>query len=251
MSTMMALRFHCWLRIGGLLAAGWLTGPGLAADAARDALTLSVKAENVEVARLLDPRDAAWNEAPSRALHFNRTPPLYDGDPSDDGGRPVASVQLIRVGSQDLVARIHWSDPTANLAAKGVRYPDTGSPHIYKRHTEDPDRFADAFCLMVPVRRGPADSFPSLMMGGTNEAVELYYWRAGQSPQVIRAHGRGTTATTPTATQGGAARDDNGWTITLVVPRVRKGTPISFAIWDGARQHRDGLKFYSLWYEVE
>ena len=248
---MTTVRFHCWLRIGGLLAAGWLSSPGLAADAPRDALILPVKAENVEVARLLDPRDAAWNKAPSSPLHFNRTPPLYDGDPLDDSGRPLASVQLIRVSSQDLVARIHWSDPTTNLAAKGVRYPDTGNPHIYKLHTEAPDRFADAFCLMVPVRRGPADSFPSLMMGGTNEAVELYYWRAGKPPEALKGHGRGATVTTPMPTRGGAARDDNGWTITLVVPKGSKGTPISFAIWDGARQHRDGLKFYSLWYEVE
>ncbi len=223
----------------------------MAADAPRDALILPVKAENGEVARLLDPQDAAWKDVPASALHFNRTPPLYDGDPLDDGGRPLASVQLIRVSSQDLVARIHWSDPTTNLAAKGVRYPDTGSPHIYKLHTEEPDQFADAFCLMLPVRRGPADSFPSLMMGGTNAAVELYYWRAGKPPEVLKGHGRGTTVTTPMPAQGRSARDDNGWTITLVVPRVIKGTPISFAIWDGARQHRDGLKFYSLWYEVE
>ena len=51
--------------------------------------------------------------------------------------------------------------------------------------------------------------------------------------------------------QGTAVRDGDGWTVTLVVPKVSKGTPISFAVWDGARQQRDGLKFYSLWYEAQ
>ena len=223
----------------------------MAKDAARAALTLPVKAETVAVARLLDPQDMAWKEVPERPLHFNRTPPLYDGDSTDDDSRPVAAAQLIRTGNQDLVARIHWSDPTTNLTATGVRYSDSGTPHIYKRHTETPDQFADAFCLMVPVQRGPTGSFPSLMMGETNRETELYYWRAGQSPQVLSGHGRGTTAAKPMAAQGKAARDGNGWTITLAVPKVSPGTPICFAIWDGGQQHRDGLKFYSLWYEVE
>lgn len=245
------LHFRCGPRLGGLLVTGWLASLGWAAEAPRAALSLPVKAVTVEVARWLDPLAAAWKDVPERPLLLNRTPPLYDGDAADDGDRPLATARLVRVSDQDLVARIHWSDPTTDLTATGVRYPDVGSPHTYTLQTETPAHFADAFCLMVPVRRGPTEALPSLVMGAADEPVELYYWRAGQSLQALSGHGRGTTATQPTAAPGSAARDGDGWTITLAVPGVTQGTPVSFAIWDGARQQRDGLKFYSLWYEIE
>lgn len=237
--------------MAALLIIGRLIGHGMAADTVRSALALPAKDESVEISRLLDPQDAAWTAIPKSPLHLNRTPPLYDGDPGDNGERPAASAQLILTTNHDLVVRMHWADSTTNFTAKGVRYPDSGNAHTYKLHSEQSDQFADACCIMVPVKRAPAYSFPSLMMGGTNDAVELYYWRAGNSTELLSGHGRGTTASTSTPVRGNAVSDGDGWTVTMAVQGVVRRTPISFAIWDGGKLHRDGLKFYSLWYEIE
>lgn len=222
-----------------------------AADAESSALALPARVERVEIQRLLDLNEVTWNTIAKSQIHLNRTPPLYEGDPGDNGDRPGASVQLIQTTNQDLVVRIHWTDFTTNVTAKGVRYPDNGNVHTYKLHTEASDQFADACCIMVPVKRGVSYSFPPLMMGGTNDAVELYYWRAGKAPELLKGHGRGTTASTSISVPGNGVRDGDGWTVTMVVPGVTRGTPVSFAIWDGGRLHRDGLKFYSLWYEIK
>lgn len=217
----------------------------------------------VELSALLAPQAEAWHAAAEQPVKFSRTPPLYDGDPSDDGQRPTATVKLIRLADKTVVVRCHWTDATEDRVEPGVRFPDAGQQHIYVEHSVATDKFADAFCVMLPKTRGAQASYPLLMMGDTQNPVDLYFWRAGKGFEFLNAHGRTTTApagkpvgeagahAAPPDIQGQALREADGWTVVMAIPNATPETPVCFAVWDGAKLHRDGLKFFSLWYELE
>ena len=215
-------------------------------------LPLTVHADAATtVTGLLDRYGAPWPAAPEHPLHFSRTPPLYYGDPLDDDARPTATLRLVRIATGDLVLRIRWADPTRDELGAGRAYPDTGAPHIYKTPTESTNAFADAFCAMVPVQRGPMARYPTLMMGDATTPVQLFYWRAGLGFQLLAGHGRASTATTNTPEMGRAVHEEGGWTVTLAIPDMKPRTPISFAIWQGSKEQRDGIKYFTVWYEVQ
>lgn len=225
---------------------------GARAQTAPGALVLAVRADAATtVSALLDPRAAAWRDAPAQPLRFSRTPPLYYGDPLDDDTRPTATVSLIRIASGSLVARLRWTDPARDEAGQGAVYPDAGQSRIYKKHSESANTFADAACIMVPVRRGPAARYPALTMGESAQPVQLFYWRAGLGFQQLGGHGRASTAMTGSPAMGRAVWEDGAWTVTLAIPGMKPRTPISFAIWEGAKEHRDGLKFFTVWHEAQ
>ncbi|MDO8302845.1 MAG: hypothetical protein Q7T18_06365 [Sedimentisphaerales bacterium] len=216
------------------------------------ALMLSVvPAAAQATADLLDPQNPMWNIIADNPLHLNRTPPLYDGDPQDNGKRPTASIRLCRTTGGDLVIRVTWTDSTEDKKADDVRYQDGGASHIYTKHSQATDRFPDAFCAMVPVARGAAKTYPSMMMGSTENPAELYYWRAGTGFQLLNAHGRASTSETKTAIHGTVTRQSDGYVIVMILPNMLPRTPVCFAIWDGTAKQRDGMKYASLWYEVE
>lgn len=202
----------------------------------------------------LDSANPLWNEARAYPLRLNRTPPLYVDGPYDDGQRPESSARLLRLADQTVVIRIEWTDATANEFTMGKKYPDAGEAHIYSLHTENTNTFGDAVAVMVPQTRGPAVPYPSMMMGEAAKPVDIYAWMAGRGFAWMNGHGRASTAFAPGfapgVVQGQAARTPGGWSATVAVPGLVEGTPLCFAIWDGAKQHRDGVKYYSLWYEV-
>jgi hypothetical protein len=207
--------------------------------------------ETISDSNLLDPQNPMWNTIADNPLHLNRTPPLYDGDPQDDGKRPTASIRLCRTTGGDLVIRVNWTDPTEDKSADAVRYPDAGASHIYEMHSQATDLFPDAFCAMVPVTRGAAKTYPSMMMGSADNPAELYYWRAGTGFRFLNAHGRASTSETKIVIRGTATRQNNSYVIVMVLPNMSPGNPVCFAIWNGADKQRDGMKYTSLWYEVE
>ena len=224
------------------------------AQAAESNGGLPLAVENVSAATftpLLDPEAGVWNDAPESMPHFNRTPPLYVGDATDTGERPEVHVRLLRTGEGSLVLRARWADAEKDLAAGGTRYPDSGDKHIYKEHSEQIAAFADAFCVMVPVKRGPQSPYPAMMMGEKGDPVELYYWRAGLGLQLLSGHGRASTTATTKSVPGRAVYANGAWTVTLPMPKVTPGTPLCFAVWEGHREQRDGLKYFSLWYEAK
>lgn len=195
----------------------------------------------------------AWAQADKTALHFHRTPPLYNDGPYDDGERPVASVRFIRFSDKTLVLRLEWSDSTLDNFEQGVRYPDAGEPHVYKTHTSSTNQFGDSACLMAPKTRAPMSAYPSMMMGDAASPVDLFFWQAGRGFSLLQAHGRASTAAAQTeqALTGKSFRQENGWAVIFVLPDLSASIPVCFAIWDGAKQQRDGLKYYSLWYEIQ
>lgn len=197
------------------------------------ALVLPVQSmPQTDAATALEPAADVWASAKATRLHLNLTPPLYAGDAPDDGFRPEVSIQLLRLDDASVVVRAQWTDPTAN-------------------RTDGVGTFPDAFCAMVPVKRGTHAIYPSMMMGEKQQPMDLFFWKAGTGFQLLGAHGRASTAKTETPLEGKMVREDNRWTVTMVLPNVTPGTPVCFAIWDGAREQRDGIKYFSLWYEVE
>ncbi len=215
-------------------------------------LSLKIAGSSIKtVTEGLSPDHPVWSSAPANPIHLNRTPALYSTDAPGDGRHPEASVRLVRASDGTVLFRIQWADATENQAGTGARYPDAGEGHVYKTQTEQENAFADAACLMIPEKKGPHPRYPSLMMGETGEPMLLYFWRAGLGFQLLNSHGRSTIATSAEKPAGQTLRLPDGWCAVMAVPDLPAKTPVSFALWDGALEHRDGLKYFSLWYEVE
>jgi hypothetical protein len=225
-----------------------LTGVA-AAEVIEGGLQLPVTTSQASLERLIAGDAAAWSGAASSPIALQRTPPLYEGDPLDDGFRPEATVTAVRATGA-LMVRLRWADATRSEPAPPTKLPDAGEAAIYKTHSRDISGFADAACVMAPKLTGARELFPSLMMGERGEPVNLYYWNLGRGFERLEAAGRATTARTGEAFPGTARRTEEGWEVIFQLPDIPAHTPLSFALWDGERGQRDGLKFFSLWYEV-
>lgn len=213
------------------------------------ALQVQAVVSKVDPESLRAGSDATWRAIPTSEIHLNRTPPLYEGDPLDDGSRVTAHVAIAESNDM-LFVRLVWTDSTDSNLHPPQRWPDAGAQHIYKQHSEDIQRFADAACVMVPRQTGSRPAFPSLMMGEPDAPVDLYYWHQQRGFEHLQAAGRGTTQPTGETIPGHARRTTTGWTVVLQLPVPPLDTPMAVAVWDGARGHRDGLKFFSVWYEI-
>jgi len=238
-------KFGILLMISGLSCTFAL----VALAAKQTPLKLLVERSRIPADELLNPENDAWNTAKKQPLHLNRTPPLYDDGPLDDGERPSVFVQLLS-NAGDLFVRLSWKDRTADAGPGQARFPDAGDKHIYKEQSERVNRFADAACVMVPQKKGPHVVLPSLMMGEKGEPVQLFYWRDGMGFQLLDAHGRASVAKTDSVLDGRAVRLLDGWAVVMNIGETPAKTSLAFALWDGAKLHRDGVKYYSLWYEL-
>lgn len=214
-----------------------------------EVLTLSIVTATAGVESLRAGEADAWS-MPAAPVHLNRTPPLYETDPRDDGSRPIAMVQLQKRDTV-LYVRLEWTDSTADAPPSASTYADAGEAHIYKAHTGEIGAFSDAACVMIPAGESASGPLPSLVMGENAQPVLLYYWRNGVGFSEMTASGRGTTQSTGRTFPGNARYENNRWRVVFEVPVHAASTPLAFAIWDGNREHRDGLKFYSLWYDAQ
>ena len=229
-----------------LMMAGLLLGINIGAA---DAFDLPIARSGASAEELLAGDAGAWAGAIESAIALNRTPPLFEGDPVDDGVRPDLRVMIARSAGA-LFVRMRWTDPTDSTPREAEAVADVGEAGIYKKHSTDIDRFADAACVMVPRTGGAQAAFPSLMMGEAGRPVQLYYWNSVRAFERLEAAGRGTTSRTSEVFPGHARRTDEGWDVVLALPDQPESTPISFAVWDGDQAQRDGLKFYSVWYAL-
>jgi hypothetical protein len=223
---------------------------GIAQDSSGDLALLSREANDDQMDLLLQPTDANWSNYTENSIKFNLTPPVHDGDAIFDGFLPVATAQFARSGNK-LLIKLSWGDTSENVTGKGRKYPDAGEEHIYIQQTESTSNFADAACIMIPQLRQETESYPSLMMGQGDRPVDIYLWRAGEGFSALSGKGRATVARTKIAIIGNVVRSEGGWSVVMQIDNIPSRTPVSFAIWDGGRAQRDGLKYYSLWYEVE
>ncbi len=214
-------------------------------------LTLYQAPSDTSEENLMNPNHPAWARASEQTLRFHRTPPLYADGPFDDGARPEASVRIVQRQTGEVYLKLQWSDSSEDLFERGARYPNSGETHIYKAQTSNTDAFGDAACVMTPTTRAPIDSYPSMMMGDAANPVDLLFWQAGRGFSLLNAHGRASTAATKTELKGKSIRTAQGWEVIFVLTDSVDSLPLCFAIWQGNKQHRDGLKYYSLWYELK
>lgn len=213
------------------------------------AAVLPVGSSTASSEELLSRDDRFWRGLPDTEVSLNRTPPLYEGDPQDDGYRPALHASLASNGT-GLFVRVRWTDDTESVPRPAERTPDAGDPSIYKAHSLDIERFSDAACIMVPLNTGKHAAYPPLMMGDRTEPVGLYFWHAQRGFTRLEGAGRGATQTTGQSFPGSVGRTASGWEAVFQLPALAPGTPMSFALWDGDKAQRDGLKFFSLWLEV-
>jgi hypothetical protein len=108
------------LRLSGLLVA---VVPMAAVAAAKatpavedGAVVLSVTSSGRSADELRNAADG-WTGLEEAPLHLNLTPPIYEGDPVDDGARPVAWVTLGRIPPRVAPARHNASRMAATSAS--------------------------------------------------------------------------------------------------------------------------------------
>jgi hypothetical protein len=213
-------------------------------------LHISALPSQADIKTLLDPAAAAWNDAAPTRVLLNRTPRVYQTEPPFASKIPGLDVRLLRAEGK-LVARLEWDDPSKNAPEAPPRKTgEAGDPEkLYKRPTAETSEFADAVAVMLPENwTGP--DFPSLQMGDAKNPVRIYYWNASRGAEEMTASGRTTTKSAGQPVAHRAEHSGKKWHLTLELPDQADGTPVAFAVWDGASNDRDGLKFFSIWYVV-
>jgi hypothetical protein len=211
-------------------------------------LRIRVTASGAEEEALLAPGSEEWGQATPTAVILNRTPRVYQTGPATPRPAPALEARAIRAGGK-LFVRLRWADATRDAPQAPPRKAGAaGVPEvIYKRPTGATSTFADAAAVMVPERwTGP--EFPSLVMGDAKNPVRLFYWNASRGSEELTATGRATPKPTGRELAHRAEYADGRWSLTAALPGQADGTPVAFAVWDGAHGDRDGLKFFSVWY---
>jgi len=144
-----------------------------------------------------------------------------------------------------LLVQMSWPDPTHDTAALPEIPSSPPETRFLKLPTEADDRFFDAAAVMFPEKQGPIA--PSLQMGDAEDPVQIYYWNAARGPMLMQAAGRGTTRKTGATFAAHGAYDKGRWTVVFELPDLAAGTPLAFAVWNGAQKDRDGRKYFSVW----
>jgi hypothetical protein len=215
-----------------------------------DHLHLHAAATAAEEKAVLEPNGAAWDAAEPTRVILNRTPRVYQTEPSAPRPAPALEARALRAGGK-LFLRLRWQDATKDAPEAPPRKTGTGGvPEvIYKRPTGATSAFADAAAVMVPETwTGPG--FPSLMMGDPKAPVRIFYWNASRGAEELSAAGRATPKPSGRTFAHRAEYADGHWTLTAALPDQAEGSPLAFAVWDGAHNDRDGLKFFSVWYSL-
>jgi len=242
----------CTLAVAGVLAAPHLCAqrPAPAAVASPAGLVLRAATNPTTPEMLLEPDARVWQGVPTQRVALNRTPPLYDTDPPAELEIEYVDVRLARAGGK-LLLHLTWKDPTQNaegIAALPSTQPETRDR---KEHTAATERFFDAAAVMFPERAAQNGVWPSLQMGDAAGPVLIYYWNAARGAMLMQAEGRGTTRRTGETFPARALYRAGAWQMTMELPDLRAGLPLSLAVWNGAQQDRDGRKYFSVWLRLE
>jgi hypothetical protein len=214
-------------------------------------LCIRVASHDGAAAELLDPVAKPWQRAAPTRVLLNRTPRIYQTEPPSTAPAPACEARGLRAGDR-LVLRLEWTDATRDAPAAPPRKTGAGGgepERLYKQPTGETSAFADAAAIMVP-ESWSGGPFPSLVMGDRGNPVRLFYWNAARGAEELSAKGRATPAPTGRRFEHRAAYEAGRWTLTAALPVPPDGTPVAFAVWDGATGDRDGLKFFSVWYAL-
>jgi hypothetical protein len=233
----------------GILASGaLLTAAPQSRPKAPPTQQLVAGSTSAAAATLLAPAAADWKSATVQHLALNRTPPLFDTDEPAAPEIPAVDVRLLRAGGK-LLVQMSWRDlsrDSAELEAVPDARPEA---RFHKVPTAENDRFFDAAAVMVPAT--PAPVAPSVQMGDAAHPVDIYYWNATRGAIFMQAAGRGTTRRTTEAFPAQGQYAAGQWSVTFELPDLPAGTPLAFAVWNGAQKDRDGRKYFSVWQNLK
>lgn len=181
-------------------------------------------------------------------LLWNRTPRIFPTDPPPPGAVFRGNARA-EVSGGTLRVTLSWNDPTEDALAGDARVA-YGKDSIYRKPTGSTDRFGDAAAMMVPAEAG--DRFPGIMMGDPDREVRIVLWRAGKGVETLHARGRGTVERSPKDAGFSAEHRRKGQLreVTFTMKKYPPGLPVSFAVWDGANDDRNGYKWYTPWYRI-
>jgi hypothetical protein len=189
---------------------------------------------------------SAWSQIASKRVALNRTPPLFDTDEPAALEISTVDVRLARTGGK-LLLQLTWRDPSQDAAALAQAPGTPPETRFLKVPSEADDRFFDAAAVMFPSNTGRDVITPSLQMGDAEHPVEIYYWNSARGATVMQAQGRSTTRRTNQSFPAKAVWQRGEWTVTMELPDLPAGTPLAFAVWNGAQKDRDGRKYFSVW----
>ncbi len=208
-----------------------------------------VEAEDEE---LLSPESKAWQDAPINEVVLSPTP--LEMQPTEyirvsRNGRPYGVDSSMKVSAlhngDSVFFHLVWQDDAEDGPIKDI------------------NQFADAAAVMFPM----VEDAPLIGMGIKGKPVNVWLWRADwERPKNVAAEGMGTTVRRDDPALSSAVRHIDGqWD--LIVGRSLKGnhapqgtvalapgtvTKIAFAVWQGSRQERAGLKAFSPdWQELK
>jgi len=187
--------------------------------------------------------DPAWARVPGKAFTLapQRTLRLNDKLANEALAAPGVSEVLVRAAhvGPALVVLLEWSDGAADLV-----------------RDDEVNTYADSAAVQVPVSFGPGLRLPAISMGDEAQPVRLWLQRAtktGSQLSALMAAGFGSSTRQGPATprEGTMAWEAAArrWRAQFSVPLDAKAAlvPMSFAVWDGARQERAGNKRLSSW----
>ncbi|MEF8843323.1 MAG: ethylbenzene dehydrogenase-related protein [Haloarculaceae archaeon] len=191
-----------------------------------------------EGAELAEPTSTEWEEAPPVTVPLSSAPSSVPD--ADSTSLPRTAVRAARTDER-LYVRLSWADPTVD------------------RSTDDPRAFADAAAVQFPVN---TSARPPIAMGSTRNAVNVWYWNAGEGNEELLAGGPGSTTRFEDASvEVATAREDGRWV--LVYARdLRADAPnrtsmtmdrdvdVAVAVWNGSEMERSGRKAVSEWYHL-
>lgn len=245
------MKLNTLLRSSLALLVACAAGSALAEHPEANPNVLEIKpGDTIKVARLPDniylrsqndPDDLIWQRIPTYRTHVFPAPPVHQSVALrfDDGAMRGKHLyfQVART-SERFYVRLHWKD-----------------------HTEDRTSEVDAFGDGVAVQYALNGTDTSYMMGsGPEKPVNIWYWRADQRDvENLAAGGFGSTTLLPEQSVSGDGLYvseqialDNEWQVVMSRPlepasehevSFKQGmVPMSFAVWQGSDNERDGNK---------
>lgn len=192
---------------------------------------------------LLNPASRRWARVKGEAVPLEGTPVQLQPSRyirAKWSDRPTGTVRALTVrpahNGRQLFFHLEWRDDTPNHDYSGSAFPDAAG-------------------ILFPLN---GDS-PLQTMGSPEAPVNAWYWRADdEGAHNVVATGLGTATPTAGARLLGEARWDKGvWRVVIgrslrsprgaVAVRFGRGRPtkVAFAVWEGSRGERGGIKAFS------
>ena len=210
---------------------------------AGDTFSVSKIPDGVYLRAVNDPDDTIWDRLPEYRVRLNPAPPVHESvalrTKDDDTGQDV--FLTIARTSKRFYVRMRWRDATPNTVTKSNRFRDGAA-----------------------VQFSLSDDQTSYIMGDGPEAPDnIWYWRSDRGAvQNLAAGGPGSTTMLEAQPVTGAAKyfdkgspKANEWAVVMSraiaiegkhqVSFERGKVPMAFALWQGAKNQRDGNKIVS------